>query len=85
MQGAVLRNRLFFYFFLTRIFYDKLKALMTLDLTDNLIKNVRAFIWKKEGDKLYFDRRQSVGLKLLPFLHFGYKLAPMDSQVVHNG
>jgi 8-oxo-dGTP pyrophosphatase MutT (NUDIX family) len=27
---------------------------MTLDLTDNLIKNVRAFIWKKEGDKLYF-------------------------------
>ena len=21
----------------------------------------------------------------MPFLHFGYKLAPMDSQVVHNG
>jgi 8-oxo-dGTP pyrophosphatase MutT (NUDIX family) len=27
---------------------------MTLDLTDNLIKNVRAFIWKKEGDEMFF-------------------------------
>ena len=27
---------------------------MTLDLTDNIIKNVRALIWKKEGDKVLF-------------------------------
>jgi 8-oxo-dGTP pyrophosphatase MutT (NUDIX family) len=27
---------------------------MTLDLTDNIIKNARALIWKRKGDKLFF-------------------------------
>jgi 8-oxo-dGTP pyrophosphatase MutT (NUDIX family) len=31
-----------------------MNSLMTLDLTNNIIKNARALIWKRKGDKIFF-------------------------------